>query len=398
MSIINFVAWLILTALALPALLACSYLLLQTLLSRRLPLPPHSSRQGRFDVIVPAHNEVHGIAGTVANLRKIDWPTDQFRILVVADNCSDDTAAVAKAAGATVLERHDPTRRGKGYALQFAFARSREEGWAGAVAIVDADAKVSPNLLEAFASRLEMGAQAVQVHYGVLNAGAAWRTRLMAVAMAAYHVIRARARERLHVSTGICGNGWCVTHALLSQVGYNAFSLTEDMEFGIDLGMAGHRVHYADEAHASQEMIADGGPTARKQRQRWEHGRFQLIRSRTFPLLRAALEKRSLICLDLALDLIVLPLTYVALNVLAFLVLSVLLTFWNGAYLPWVYLASGSSLCLLLYVFRGWQLSDTGPRGLLDLAGAPAFVVWKVLLMLSKKRSADWVRTDRKPG
>jgi 1,2-diacylglycerol 3-beta-glucosyltransferase len=395
MMIIHTVLVLMLIALALPALLACTYLLLQTLLSGRLPAPPRSSRQLRFDVIVPAHNEVQGIAGTIANLRQIDWPRDRYRILVIADNCTDETAPVAAAAGAIVLERHDPNRRGKGYALQLAFQRSREEQWADAVAIVDADAEVSPNLLEAFASRLEHGANAVQAHYGVLNASAAWRTRLLAVAMAAYHIVRSRARERQQLSSGICGNGWCITHALLQKVGYNAFSLTEDMEFGIDLGLAGHRVYYAGEAHASQAMITDGR-AARKQRQRWEHGRFQLIRSRTLPLLRAALKQRSAVCFDLALDLIVLPLTYVALNVAALLLLSVLFAFFDGTYLGWVWLSSICALSLIVYVFRGWQLSETGARGLLDLAGAPAFVVWKVLLMVSHQQSAEWVRTDRK--
>jgi cellulose synthase/poly-beta-1,6-N-acetylglucosamine synthase-like glycosyltransferase len=296
-----------------------------------------------------------------------------------------------------VLERQDPTKRGKGYALKFAFSRSAQEGWAKVVAIVDADAKVSPNLLEAFASRLELGAEVVQAHYGVLNPGGAWRTRLMAIAMAAYHMIRGRARERLAVSCGIWGNGWCVTHALLGRVGYNAFSLTEDMEFGIDLAMAGYRVYYADEADASQEMIADGGPTARKQRQRWESGRFQMVRSRTLPLLRAAAKNRSAICLDFAFDLIVLPLSYVAINVLAFVVLAGALTVWKHSFAAALYAAVACSVSLLLYVFRGWQLSGTGAQGLLDLAGAPLFIAWKLVLMLGRQRSAGWVRTDRKP-
>jgi len=396
MSILNLLAWLVLIALALPAVLACGYLLLHTLLSAEPRPLPRSSRKTRFDLIVPAHNEVQGIAATVANLRQIDWPPDRFRILVVADNCTDDTAAVAAASGATVLERHDPTLRGKGYALKYAFAHSREEGWADAVAIVDADAKVSRNLLESFACRLEQGASAIQADYGVLNATAAWRTRLMAIAMGAYHIVRSRARERLRLSSGLVGNGWCVTHALLREVGYNAFSLTEDMEFGIDLGLAGHRVYYAGEAHADQDMLTDGGPSAGKQRQRWEHGRFQLIRSRTLPLLRAAVRRRSAVCLNLALDLIVLPLSYVALNVFALLLLAGGLQWWTGAYLGWLYVSLGCVLCLVLYVVRGWQLSNTGVRGLLDLAGAPAFVIWKVLLMIGRQHSAEWVRTERK--
>lgn len=385
----------VLSLLALPAVIACAYLLMQTLLSADLPPPPRSSRKTRFDLIVPAHNEAPVIAETVAALKRLDWPTELYRILVVADNCTDETAARAAAAGATVLERHDPQHRGKGYALRFAFARSREDGWADAVAIVDADARVSDNLLEAFASRLEQGAQAVQVHYGVLNPEGAWRTRLLTVAMAAYHIVRSRARERLRVSCGIRGNGWAVTHALLREVDYNAFSLAEDIEFGLDLGLAGHRVYYAGEAHASQEMTADAR-VARTQRQRWERGRFQLIRSRSWPLLAAALRRRSLVCLDLALDLLVLPLTYVALNVAALLLATLLAVWWHPSLLAWLWITVACALSIVLYIFRGWQLSGTGARGLLDLAGAPVFIVWKVLLMLNRPQSGEWVRTERR--
>ena len=80
---------LLLAALALPATFACAYLSLLTLLSWALPVPKRSSRQTRFDVIVPAHNEEAGISRTVASLLAMDWPQSQFRVLVIADNCSD---------------------------------------------------------------------------------------------------------------------------------------------------------------------------------------------------------------------------------------------------------------------------------------------------------------------
>src|ERR1700722_7168764 len=112
---------LILLCLALPAGLACLYLFMATLLSGELPVPPRSSRKLKFDVIVPAHNEVAVIERTVASLKKIDWPAGRFRVWVVADNCNDSTADLARAAGAHVLERHDLVLRGKGYALAHAF-------------------------------------------------------------------------------------------------------------------------------------------------------------------------------------------------------------------------------------------------------------------------------------
>ena len=383
----------VLWLLTIPAVVACGYLLWSTLLSATLKLPTKSSRQTKFDVIVPAHNEAEVIKRTVDSLLRCDWPLDRYRVRVVADNCTDETAKIARASGADVIERFDDQLRGKGYALQYAFNISATDGWADAVVVIDADAEASVNMLEAFAARIEQGEQAVQVHYGVLNPFASWRTRLITIAKASFHIVRSRARERLKLSCGIRGNGWCVTHQLLRQVPYRAFSLTEDLEYGIDLGMAGFRITYADEAHSDAEMVSNE-QTARKQRQRWEHGRFALIRAKTWPLLKAAFSKPSKVCFDLAMDLLVLPLSYVAINVIVLLLIAAAYG-WIYASWIWVWIASACALSLVLYVLRGWQLSGVGLQGLFDLARAPGFLLWKVLLMLRPRGSEGWVRTER---
>jgi len=385
---------LMLFLIAVPAVGSCAYLLGLTLLSARLAQPQPRSRTIFFDVIVPAHNEAAIIERTVASLGKIDWPAEHYRIVVVADNCDDDTATLARNAGATVIERMDTSRRGKGYALDYAFNWSRDQGQATAVAVIDADAEVSTNLLEAFAARLEQGADAVQVHYGILNPMASWRTRLLTIAKASFHIVRSRARERLGLSCGIRGNGWCVTHRLLALVPYQAFSLTEDLEYGITLGLAGFRVHYADEAHSDADMVV-AATTAGRQRQRWEDGRFQLIREKTTTLLRAAWSQPSRVCLDLALDLLVLPLSYVALNALLLVFVGALSVLILPGAIIWFWLGIACVITLALYVLRGWQLSGLGIQGLIDLARAPFFIAWKVVLMLRKRDGKTWVRTDR---
>jgi len=393
MTLLHVAIW----ALAIAATFSCGYLLLLTLLSRKVANPsdpPYPlARRLRFDIIVPAHNEQALIARTVTSLLAIDWPQECFHVIVVADNCTDDTATLARAAGANVIERSDPLLRGKGYALARAFEASRASGWADAVVVVDADTDVSTNLLRACAARIANGAHAVQVHYGVRDPLASWRTRLMCIALSAFHRVRSRGRERLRVSCGLRGNGWCVTHALLKQVPYQAFSLTEDIEYGIQLGLAGYRVHYADEAYVNGEMVSDAS-SARTQRRRWEHGRFNLIRTQAPILLLAALRKRSSTCFDLAIDLLILPLSYIALNVVALLSCAALLLIWQPATLIplWIGLACATSL--LLYVLRGWQLSGMGARGLLDLARAPFFVAWKVVAMMGAE-PIEWVRTKR---
>lgn len=385
---------LILAMLAVPVTFSCGYLLALTLLSSAIPAPRRSSRQMRFDLIVPAHNEEAGIERTVASLLRVDWPGDRFRVLVVADNCTDATASLARAAGARVLERQDPSRRGKGFALAFAFESSLNEGWASSIAVVDADAEVSPNLLEAFAARVEAGAKAVQAHYGILNPLASWRTQLITIAKGAFHIVRSRARERLGLSCGIRGNGWCVTHELLRLVPYRSFSLTEDLEYGIELGLAGYRVAYADEAHSDADMVSTES-IARKQRQRWEQGRFQLIRSRTLPLLTAAVRRPSAVCLDLAFDLLVLPLSYVALNMVAALIaLAILGALRDPSASLWGWWALACGAALFLHVMRGWQVSGIGARGLAALARVPGFLLWKVAVLLGSK-AQGWVRTER---
>jgi cellulose synthase/poly-beta-1,6-N-acetylglucosamine synthase-like glycosyltransferase len=375
---------------------ACLYLLVLTCLSGRGVAAVPGPRTLFFDVIVPAHNEAEGIGQTISNLRQLAWPADLFRVIVIADNCTDDTARVARAAGAIVIERHDALNRGKGHALAHAFSWSRAEHRAAAVVVVDADSKASANLLESFAARIELGEQALQAHYGVLNASASWRTRLMAIALGSIHKLRSRARERLGLSCGIRGNGWCVTHRLLDAIPYEAYSLTEDVEFGVELGLAGHRVAYCDDADVNGVMVTTES-AARSQRQRWESGRLRLICSKVPVLLRRTISARSRVCLDLALDLLVLPLSYVVLSVAAILIVALMLSLTNPAALQLILLSVAVANCaaLVAYVGRGWILSGVGTAGLWDLLRVPGFIFWKLLLLVSGPRTTTWVRTKR---
>lgn len=385
-----------LLVLGLPVLAAAGYLLLLTLLSGLRPAPPPRTPRLKFDIIIPAHNEEGGIARTVTNLSRLDWPEPLRRILVVADNCSDATAERAREAGATVLVRHNKELRGKGYALQLAFDTSLADGFADAVVVVDADTEVTANLLHAFALRLEGGAHAVQAHYGVLNPDASWRTQLMAVSMALFHKVRSMGRERLRASCGLRGNGMCFTHAIIRRVPHEAFSIVEDLEYGIRLGQAGERVHYAWEAEALGEMVS-GEKASRSQRRRWEGGRVAMMRQYGPRLLVEGLRKRDRVLVDLAMDLLVPPLSWVVLGVLALLGACVGLSLVTRHVFFTTGLALAAALGLVLYVMRGWWVSGMGVRGLFALARAPVYVAWKLWLLVSRpeEKKGEWVRTTR---
>lgn len=395
---LGFAAELLLLVLCVPVLTWALYLGALALLSfpPRAPAPP-SPPVFRFDFVVPAHDEALNIAATVKSLQAVDYPKELFRVVVVADNCTDDTAMRARAAGADeVLERHDAQLRGKGYALASGFTHCLR-GKADAVVVVDADTSVSKNVLSAFAARLAQGEVAVQAHYGVQNPTASWRTRLMRIALSMFHQVRSIARERLGVSAGLRGNGMCLLTALLREVPHDAFSLVEDLEYGVRLGRRGFRVAYAFEAEVLGEMVS-GASASRSQRHRWEHGRAQMRQLHGWPLLRDGLVKRSALLLDLAMDVLVPPLSrVVSLSLLGAVASALLIVAVGHGTLASA--AFGLALgCVVLYVMAGWLHSGTGLRGLIDLGFAPAYMAWKVLLALrasADRSQTEWIRTTR---
>jgi 1,2-diacylglycerol 3-beta-glucosyltransferase len=383
---------------ALPLLSACLYLGLLTLCSRRRPpLRPALAASTRFEVLIPAHEEEDGIARTVVSALAVDYPPALLRVTVVADNCTEGTAARAREAGARVLVRTDPAHLGKGRALAFAFSRLLEEGFADAVVVVDADAVLHRGLLRAFAARLDQGALAIQADNNVLNPDDSWRTRLMAIALGSFHRLRFGARQRLGLSCGLRGNGMCLSRKLLLAVPNTASSLAEDLEYSLVVAEAGHRIHYAEDAHVLSAMVS-AERSARSQRRRWETGRRELARRHGPRLLLRALARRDLRLLDVVLDLVVPPLSTLATGAVAGLALAVVLSVaWRP--LPASLLLWGACPPLLAaYVLRGWALSGTGRRGLQDLLlHAPVYAVWKLLLRLQAPEPGAkvWVRTRR---
>lgn len=387
----------LLLLLSLPVWIGCGYLLLLTLLSAANPVPPRVAARQRFAVVVPAHDEAAGIGRTVRSLLALDWPSALRQIVVVADNCSDDTASLARAAGARVIERFDEQLRGKGYALKRAFDTLLEEGVTDAIVVVDADTDVSADLLQGFAARLEQGAPAIQAFYGVRNPRASWRTRLMTIALGIFHRLRGRGRERLRVSSGLRGNGMCFSVDTLRRMPYAAYSKVEDMEYGVYLGQQGIRVWYADEIEVRGDMVASEA-ASRSQRERWEGGRMQFAREHGPALLWQALRGRDRVLLDLALDTLVPPLLNLALLALLLALAGLLAAGFGGIGAGALAITLPPLAMLLLYVARGVSLSGLGAGGWAVLAAAPLYAVWKLSLKFRRgARREGWVRTEREP-
>jgi cellulose synthase/poly-beta-1,6-N-acetylglucosamine synthase-like glycosyltransferase len=221
----------------------------------------------------------------------------------------------------------------------------------------------------------------------------------MVIALALFHVLRSVGRERLRVSTGLRGNGMCFTMPLLKQVPHDAFSVVEDLEYGIRIGNAGHRVWYVAEAHVLGEMVS-GEQASRSQRTRWEAGRFAIARQHGAKLLRDGFAKRSRLLLDLAMDVLVPPLTYLIGSAFLGFVVSAAVSWWAMtagvppfAWVPW----AASMFFVTCYVLRGVVVANVGWAGVGALMWAPVYIIWKVALAVkqSRQRKDEWVRTAR---
>ena len=342
---------------------------------------------GPLAVVVPAHNEASGIAACVASLRTACANDGQTRIVVVADNCSDDTAFLARLAGAEVIERNNLQQRGKGYALDFAFKRLLEEG-VEILAVVDADTSVAPNFVSVLRRHFGAGAQAVQVRYQVKNAQTSRRTRLLNIANMAFNVLRPRGRQRWGVSAGLLGNGFALSRKTLQAVPYSAASVVEDAEYHLLLLQAGRHVTFANETVVRGDMPAQGDGVG-TQRARWEGGRLRLLLQAgpglTSRFLKGAFNLWEPLC-----DLLLLPLAFHALVLTA------------GLFLPFAaiqFYALGGLGVLALHVLVALRVGGGRWRDLGILATVPLYMAWKIailpILLKTSGRDATWIRTQR---
>ena len=159
--------------------------------------------------------------------------------------------------GAIVHERNDPTLRGKGYALHWLFGRLLADPQSGdAFVVIDADSVVNPGFLRALDGHLRRGAAAIQGYDTVLNPDASWGTGLRYVAFALLHYLRPLGRRLFGGSAGLKGNGMCFTRAVLERTDWGAFSVTEDLQFHLDLLLSGRPVTFAPDAVVWAEMPA----------------------------------------------------------------------------------------------------------------------------------------------
>jgi cellulose synthase/poly-beta-1,6-N-acetylglucosamine synthase-like glycosyltransferase len=363
-------------------------------LSGSLRPSPMVALRPTVTVLVPAHNEASGIVTTCDALRSQLVPGD--RLLVVADNCSDQTASLARMAGATVMERRDDTRIGKGYALAFGLRRLEEDP-PEILVVVDADCTPGPEAVSRLARTCAAVQRPVQANYRMRSPpGASLRLRVAEFAGIVKNLVRPLGYRRLGLPCLLMGTGMAFPWRIVEQTDFATGHLVEDMKLALELAAAGFPPYYCPEAEVNSTLPeSDSGFIA--QRARWEHGHLGLILSDVPTAFVASIGKRNLPQLAMALDILVPPLSFLVMLAAISIAASGAIWWVSGAAVP-LTVSAATLLVLGIAVGLAWWKFARESISARELALLPLYALAKLPLYLRffHRRQARWVRSSRK--
>ncbi len=261
--------------------------------------PIIEEKNNRFMAIIPAHNEEIVVGNLIASLKKQNYPKELFDIYVIADNCTDNTAKVAKEAGAIVYERFDEEHKTKGYALDWFLKQKIEENAEyDAFCIFDADNIVDVNFIKNMNKKLCQGEEVVQGYRDIKNPTDSWVSAGYAIFYWTMNRFYHLARYNLGLSPLINGTGFMVKFDLVKPTnGFDTVTLTEDIEFSLKTIISGKKLGWATDAIVYDEQPV-GFKQSWSQRSRWTVGHIQCLKEYTKPLAAAVKEHKTLMNFD----------------------------------------------------------------------------------------------------
>lgn len=352
------------------------------------------SMETKFAIVIPAHNEELLLPRLLASASGQDYPGELFDTIVVADNCSDGTANLARLSGAKVLERSDDKQKGKGYAIKWALEKIGLDNY-DAVVIIDADCIMDCKFLGCLEVTLQ-GMRVVQCYSGVANPDESWFTRLLDVSRTINNDVYHPAKVRLGFSSQLMGTGMCFLTSVLKQYGWEAFTVGEDCEYYAILLQNGETVGFSQAAKVFHEE-SSSLKQATSQRMRWSSGRFAVAWKYGFRLLLRGVIERNFVKFEAGMSLI-LPNPSLGMNITGVCLV--------GAFLIPIDHKTTFMIWFFLLVLAQFGVFLTGVfhtknriSKLMAIFVAPVFLAWKMgidaLSILGVGRS-KWVKTERK--
>ncbi|MBD2484824.1 glycosyltransferase family 2 protein [Planktothrix sp. FACHB-1365] len=347
----------------------------------------------KVSILIPAHNEASGIEATLETiLPQID---SQTRIVVIADNCTDETAAIARQMGTTVLERQDLDHRGKGYALDYGLKFLAQDP-PDVVVMIDADCHAEPGTITKIAQQAMVKKRPVQSTYLMETSKKPTpKDSISAFAFLVKNAIRPKGLAQLGFPCVLTGTGMAFPWSVIRKVSLGSSNLVEDMQLGLDLALLGTSPLFYEDAKVIG-VLPTQEKAAKTQRTRWEHGHLKTLYTQVPRLIYASIRQKRLDLLAIALDLCVPPLAFLVMLWGVALVPSFLMAIYNLSVLPLQCLALEGML-LLTTILMTWANFGRSIVSLKTLLSVPLYILWKLPLYFNffNKPQKEWVRTQR---
>lgn len=347
------------------------------------------------DILIPAHNEAAVIAATLSSITPQLCPGD--RLCVVADNCTDETASIARGLGADVVERFDAERRAKGFAVAAGLDYLQQDS-ADFVIMIDADCRISAGAIDQLTRLADQYGCPIQANYQmpVADVRSVWNS-VSAFAVRVKNQVRPLGLHRLGFGCTLAGSGMAFPAEVARLPNWASDNIVEDMKISYDLSVAGFPPRFCSTAIVTSSL-PDGRGDAMQQRKRWEHGHLQTMATQIPRLVIASLKATSPSLFVRALDLMIPPLSlFVQVLFISFVAIAVT-TGWFGLspIAPGLALAAGIAVSVgVLVAWRGYGRDLLSLR---DLAMIPVYVLSKIPLYIAAifNRQRAWRRTARK--
>lgn len=364
------------------------------LLPPRKRVPAANTPRPTVTVLVPAHNESSVIGHTLATLAPQILSGD--RVVVIADNCTDDTAGIARHAGTVVLERHAPVLKGKSYALDYA-VRSLQDNLPDVFVVIDADCTVHPGAIDQLARLSFSTGRPVQANY--LMDLPVNPSPLQPIAILAFRIknfVRPRGLDRLGVPCFLNGSGMAFPTSVMQTAAWASGRLAEDKWLTVDLILAGHAPLFCGDAKITSRL--PGQKLAEvSQSTRWLHGHLQCMTAQGPRLLLGAIRQRRLDLFAMLFDLLVPPLSLLLMLWLVALSATLAGALLHFGWIPVIAAAGGGLIMALSLAGVIYRFEEKGITH--SLWAVPSYVASKLPIYAAfvLRREKNWVRTERDP-
>ncbi len=355
--------------------------------------PQIGTRRPKISVIIPAHNEQAVIGETLDLIKAQLVKTD--RLIVIADNCDDNTAQIARKHGATVIERLNTEHRGKGYALESGI-RSLEKSNPEIVVFIDADCAVQDETIDRLSRfAFERNAPVQSENLMVAPESGDINHRVSQFAWLVKNHVRPLGLMRLGLPCQLMGTGMALPWSAIKHIHLGSGNIVEDLQLGIDLALAGRVPMFCPETRVVSKFPATREAST-SQRKRWEHGHLQTIIHQAPRLLAKGVARLDYKLIGMALDLCVPPTALLALLLVFGSFAGAVIAVIGGPTAPAELFLSGAFV-FFCTIFLTWFRFGRDIFSLQDFLSIPGYVFRKITIYRTflTKRQKEWIRTDR---